>query len=362
MLDSEFQQRIYSTLTSVPATSPADQPLVERLLALIPEKDRIVVQIASEGLTLADKLTVEKTVLSSLKSEIPDKTFSVYFKKASSSTSTPLPRKFQARTKTRPIPGVRKIIAVASGKGGVGKSTVSCTLAAALVAKGLRVGLLDADVSGPSAPMLLGANVQPQLNAAGRLEPVFGQGVKVMSFGFFSDHLNPVLWRGPMVAKAIEQFCFDIEWGDLDYLIIDCPPGTSDVQLTLAENLAIDAGLIVSTPQDVALIDAHKALSMFLKYGIRILGLVENMSVYVCPSCGHEEAIFGEGAEAMLQSRGIKRIARIPLAADVRLRADRGESIVASKHGAVFLDLAEQLISARVLDAPNSSRTEGGMR
>jgi ATP-binding protein involved in chromosome partitioning len=223
------------------------------------------------------------------------------------------------------ISGVRSVIVVASGKGGVGKSTVASNLAVALAASGAKVGLMDCDVYGPSAPTMLGVKGSMPVDG-GKLTPLTGHGVKVVSFGFLTDTKSPVIWRGPMVAKAIEQLCYDVNWGDLDALVLDLPPGTGDVQLTLAEKLPIGAAIIVTTPQDIALIDAHKAVSMFEKLDVPILGVVENMAFHTCTACGHEDHIFGsEAFGEFLKSRKLSLLARIPLTREIREHADNGQ-------------------------------------
>ncbi len=193
------------------------------------------------------------------------------------------------------IPGVKNIIAIASGKGGVGKSTTAVNLALALAAEGATVGVLDADIYGPSQPMMLGLAGRPESKDGKTLEPLEAYGLQAMSIGFLIDADTPMVWRGPMVTQALEQLLKDTNWRDLDYLIVDMPPGTGDIQLTLAQKVPVTGAVIVTTPQDIALIDARKGLKMFEKVGVPIVGIVENMSMHVCSNCGHTEAIFGEG-------------------------------------------------------------------
>ena len=202
----------------------------------------------------------------------------------------------RCRARCSCVPGVRNIIAVASGKGGVGKSTVAVNLALALAAEGATVGILDADIYGPSQPMMLGFQGQRPTSPDGKtLEPMVAHGVQAMSIGFLIDMEQPMVWRGPMVTQALEQLLRDTHWKDLDYLVVDMPPGTGDIQLTLAQKVPVTGAVIVTTPQDIALLDARKGLKMFEKVNVPILGIVENMSTHVCSNCGHEEHIFGAG-------------------------------------------------------------------
>lgn len=234
----------------------------------------------------------------------------------------------QSPMNPQPIPGVTAIVAVASGKGGVGKSTVAANLATALAEQGQRVGLMDADVFGPSVPRMLGANQKPDSDGK-MLKPVPAHGLSLMSMGFMVDEQTAMVWRGPMVMSAVQQMLFQVDWGRLDVLVLDLPPGTGDAQLTLAQKLKIDGAVIVSTPQDIALLDARRGISMFQKVGIPILGVVENMSMYVCPNCGHEAHIFGHGgAAAEARSLGVDLLAEIPLSLPIREQADAGTPIV----------------------------------
>ncbi|HCK76537.1 MAG TPA: iron-sulfur cluster carrier protein ApbC [Gammaproteobacteria bacterium] len=220
-----------------------------------------------------------------------------------------------------PIKGVKNIIAVASGKGGVGKSTVSSNLALALAAEGAAAGILDADIYGPSQPRMLGISGRPQSADGKTLEPMVSYQLQAMSIGFLIDENTPMIWRGPMVTQALEQLLNDTRWRDLDYLVIDLPPGTGDTQLTLAQKVPVSGAAIVTTPQDIALLDAKKALKMFEKVEIPVLGIIENMSTHICSQCGHEEAIFGTGGgERMATEFGVDVLGGIPL--DIRIRED----------------------------------------
>jgi ATP-binding protein involved in chromosome partitioning len=317
------------------------------------------IQLASDGLDIGMKLAVERGLKQRL-AEAPEARahgeVAIYFKRrqaaggAVAKGPAPLKEKtspFGLKIDKKAIPGVAEVIVVASGKGGVGKSTVSVNLAVALAAQGKRTGLLDADVYGPSAPMMLGAGGQLGVTEGNRLVPAEAYGVKTVSFGFLTDAQQPVIWRGPLVGKALKQFCYDVAWGELDYLVVDLPPGTGDVQLALIESIPIHGALIVTTPQDVALLDAHKALTMFEKLDVPVLGMVENMAHYACPKCGHEEPIFGEGgAERMAEERKLTILSRIPLAAGVRRAGDEGRPVALdpeSPWGRPFRELAEKV-------------------
>jgi len=230
------------------------------------------------------------------------------------------------------IPGIKNIIAVASGKGGVGKSTTAVNLALALAAEGASVGILDADIYGPSQPTMLGIAGRPESKDGKGLEPMMGHGLQAISIGFLIDVDTPMVWRGPMVTQALEQLLKDTRWRALDYLVVDLPPGTGDIQLTLAQKVPVTGAVIVTTPQDIALIDARKGLKMFEKVGIPILGVVENMSYHVCPKCGHESHIFGEGgAEKMCRDYGTELLGELPLAESIRSQADSGKPTVVSE-------------------------------
>ena len=228
------------------------------------------------------------------------------------------------------IPGIKNIIAVASGKGGVGKSTTAVNLALALAAEGARVGILDADIYGPSQPTMLGITGRPE-QKDNKLLPMQGHGLQAMSIGFLIDVETPMVWRGPMVTQALEQLLNDTAWDDLDYLVVDLPPGTGDIQLTLAQRVPVTGAVIVTTPQDVALIDARKGLKMFEKVGIPIVGIVENMSLHICSKCGHEERIFGQGGgERMCADYNVEFLGALPLDITIRQQTDEGNPPVAA--------------------------------
>jgi len=235
------------------------------------------------------------------------------------------------------VPGVKNIVAVASGKGGVGKSTTAVNLALALAAEGATVGVLDADIYGPSQPTMLGITGRPESTDGKTLEPLEAYGVQAMSIGFMIDADTPMVWRGPMVTQALEQLLKDTRWREVDFLIVDMPPGTGDIQLTLSQNVPVTGAVIVTTPQDIALIDARKGLKMFEKVGVPILGIVENMSIHVCSNCGHAEHIFGEGGAArMCSDYGVPFLGSLPLDIRIREQADSGRpTVIADPDGPV---------------------------
>ena len=235
------------------------------------------------------------------------------------------------------IPGVGKIIAVASGKGGVGKSTVAVNLALGLARLGLSVGLLDADIYGPSQPMMMGVSGKPESHDGKTMEPLESHGVQIASIGFMIDPDQPMVWRGPMVTQALQQLLELTNWRDLDYLVVDMPPGTGDIQLTLAQQVPVTGAVIVTTPQDIALLDAMKGLRMFEKVGVPVLGVVENMAVYCCPQCGHTEHIFGaDGGKRMAAELQTTHLGALPLDMQIRLQADSGmPTVVAHPEGEV---------------------------
>jgi ATP-binding protein involved in chromosome partitioning len=251
-----------------------------------------------------------------------------------------------------PLSSVKNIVAVASGKGGVGKSTVAVNLALAWAAAGARVGILDADIYGPSQPLMLGLQGQrPNSRDGKRIIPLEAHGLKAMSIGFLVDAEQAVVWRGPMVTQALTQLLGDTEWGDLDYLVIDMPPGTGDIQLTLSQRVPVAGAVIVTTPQDIALADARKGLAMFEKVSVPVLGIVENMSQHVCTQCGHVEHIFGSGGGArMAEQYGVRLLGELPLDAAIRAEADGGKPTVVaapeSARGKAYMQMARNVAGA----------------
>ena len=262
--------------------------------------------------------------------------------KAPRKPTAPQPR---ATSKPAALPGVKHIIAVASGKGGVGKSTTACNLALGLAALGLKVGILDADIYGPSQPRLFGLRGKPRMVGPRMLEPMERYGVKVMSIGFLIDDDAAMIWRGPMVISAISQMLREVAWGDLDALVVDLPPGTGDAQLTIAQQTPTSGAVIVSTPQDLALIDARRGIAMFQKVDVPLLGVIENMSSFCCPNCGHISPIFGHGgARAEAEKLGVPFLGEIPLDINIRETSDEGRPVVAtdpdSHHAKIYKDIA----------------------
>ena len=250
------------------------------------------------------------------------------------------------------VPGIKNIIAVASGKGGVGKSTTAVNLALALAAEGATVGMLDADIYGPSQPLMLGITGRPTSKDGKSMEPMEGHGIQAMSVGFMIEQDTPMVWRGPMVTQALEQLLGETRWRDLDYLVVDLPPGTGDIQLTLAQKVPVTGAVIVTTPQDIALIDARKGLKMFEKVGIPIIGIVENMAVHICSNCGHAEHIFGEGGGARMgKDYDVELLGSLPLDIRIREQADSGKpTVVADPDGpiaAIYREVARK-VAARI--------------
>ena len=269
------------------------------------------------------------------------------------------------------VPGVKHIIAVASGKGGVGKSTTAVNLALGFQAIGLKTGLLDADIYGPSQPRLLGLAGRPDMIEGNTLKPMEGYGLRVMSMGFLVEENTPIIWRGPMVVSALNNMLRDVDWGELDVLVVDMPPGTGDVQLTMAQQVPLSGAIIVSTPQDLALIDARKGLNMFRKVDVPVLGIIENMSYFVCPKCGERSDIFGHGgAAAEAEKLGIPFLGGVPLHMDIREKSDAGQPVTAtapeSVHAQIYRELAAKAWSeveaaqGHRLAAPKLDVVDGG--
>lgn len=271
------------------------------------------------------------------------------------SVPPPMQARAQAQAPEEPVqkpgvPGVKRIIAVASGKGGVGKSTTTANLALALQANGLRVGVLDADIYGPSVPRLFRVTGRPEPVSGRILKPLEGYGVKVMSMGFMVEEDTPMIWRGPMVISALTQMLREVAWGDLDVLVVDMPPGTGDAQLTMAQQVPLAGAVIVSTPQDLALIDARKGLNMFRRVDVPVLGIIENMSYFLCPDCGGRHDIFGHGgARAEAEKLGVPFLGEVPLDMQIRETSDAGTPVVVSdpdgSHAKIYRDIAARVMT-----------------
>ncbi len=266
----------------------------------------------------------------------------------------------EAQKGVNSITGVKNIIAVASGKGGVGKSTTSVNLALALSAEGATVGILDADIYGPSQPRMLGVHQQPESSDGKSLEPLNSYHIQSMSIGYLIDEETPMIWRGPMVTQALEQLLNDTKWKDVDYLIIDLPPGTGDTQLTLAQKVPVTGAVIVTTPQDIALLDARKGLKMFEKVEVPVLGIIENMSIHICSNCGHEEHIFGAGGgERMAEEYDVDLLGALPLDMSIREGTDEGKpTVVADPDGRItqiYRDIARRMAAKLSLKAKDFS-------
>ena len=267
-------------------------------------------------------------------------------------TWTAMVRRAAPAAATQLLPDVKNIIAVGSGKGGVGKTTVAVNLAVALAADGAKVGLLDADITGPNIPLMMGVEGRPSASSDNKITPLERYGVKLISIQFFVAEGQPIVWRGPLVGGAIQQFLRDVAWGDLDYLVVDLPPGTSDAQLTLAQAVPLSGALLVTTPQDVALLDVTKALAMFKRLSVPVLGIVENMSAFVCPHCGEATEIFGRGGgEKFARDNGLEYFGGVPIDVKVRQGGDAGVPAVVQRElgaAAVVLKLLARTLAARM--------------
>ena len=305
------------------------------------------IEVSSGNVTVDVKLGYPaKSVVANIKEEIEEALKTA----GANSTSVDVGWEIEAHSvqkSLKPLENIKNVIAVASGKGGVGKSTTAINLALALSSEGAKVGILDADIYGPSQPRMLGVSGQPKSNDGKSLEPMEAHGLQAMSIGFLIDEETPMIWRGPMVTQALEQLLNDTQWRGLDYLIVDLPPGTGDVQLTLAQKIPVSGAIIVTTPQDIALLDARKGLKMFEKVEVPVLGVVENMSIHICSKCGHEEHIFGEGGgKAMAEESGVEMLGALPLDIRIREQVDGGNpSVVAmpdSRIAEIYQEIARK--------------------
>lgn len=341
----------------------------ERAHTIEVEENKIRIRFYSDGLSLTAKSSIESYIRSHLANEHVD--ISVYFERKEKNSASQKPNEEATNNNTqthhknpqkpdirppttgkRPIQGVKRIIAVASGKGGVGKSTVSVNLALALHNQGYKVGILDADIYGPSVPTMLNIHKDPLVNESNKIVPPESFGLKVMSFGFFAPEETAVIWRGPMIMKALQQFFWDVDWGNLDFLIIDLPPGTGDAQLTLVQSIPITGAVIVTTPQNVALLDAVKGIAMFRKTEVPIIGVVENMSTFSCPSCGTESHIFGSGGAERVSSKfEVPVLGHVPLVSEIREAGDIGEPLTSKPNHNMrirFAEIAEKVVKNAV--------------
>ena len=311
------------------------------------------IEVASAGITVTLSITAQKR-------ETIDEIVRAVNDQVATSTGLPVeivvqapevPQQPRGPRGQQGIPGVRHVVAVASGKGGVGKSTVATNVALALGRLGHRVGLLDADVYGPSVPLMLGIRERPEADDQERIRPIERLGLKVISMGLFVADGTPVIWRGPMLNKLLTQFLRDVEWGELDFLVLDLPPGTGDAQLTILQQVALSGGVIVTTPQDVALLDVRRGVTMFNQVNAPVLGVIENMSYHVCRGCGHRAEIFGHGGGAAMAAEfGVPLLGEIPLVGAIREAGDAGTPIVAadpeSPQALAFVDVAKRIAAA----------------
>ncbi len=346
----------------------------DRVHSIENDSGKLKIRFYSDGLNLSAKTEIEAFIRSQLKEDTSESEFSIYFeRKEKPAPSTPTSKPNENHTNhshspqnsaakptsdmkppsgKKPIQGVKRIIAVASGKGGVGKSTVSVNLAIGLHNQGYKVGILDADIYGPSVPTMLNLHQDPLVNENNKIIPPEAHGLKVMSFGFFAPEETAVIWRGPMIMKALQQFFWDVDWGNLDFLIIDLPPGTGDAQLTLVQSIPITGAVIVTTPQNVALLDAVKGIAMFRKTDVPIIGVVENMSTFTCPSCGTESHIFGSGgAERISGKFEVPLLGHIPLISEIREAGDLGSPLTTKQNNQVrirFAEIAEKVVKNAV--------------
>lgn len=347
------------------------------------EDGKFVIQYKRDGISPIEKREIEKDIIAKLSTITSEdslliKTISTRSEDVYRAVNQSTPQQNYQTTeqsatlkvghegvrKKKRVPNVKNVICVASGKGGVGKSTFSVNLALTLKNQGQKVGLIDADIYGPSIPLMLGSkNVKPKSNSDKKIVPIEAHGINFISFGLFINEDDPVIWRGPMLGGVLNQFLFDVDWGDLDYLIIDLPPGTGDIQLSMVQNAEIDGSIIISTPQDVALLDAIKGLQMFKKLELPIIGLVENMSYFLCDDCGKKHNIFGSnGVLKASQKLELDLLGEIPLETKLRLESDRGIPFMSSES---FKDTktyeAYNKIGQKVINyfSPNLPKNEG---
>lgn len=322
--------------------------LKEQIIDIVKTQETLTITLQTQQLTVDQQLAIKFCILQEFKRE---KSFIVVqfraampeFVSLPTDPSSPTTNPLHVKRELRAIPLVAKIIAVASGKGGVGKSTVSASLALSMANQGMRVGLLDADIYGPSVPTLFGLRGPLSTDDAGKLLPLHAHGVATMSFGYLIDSESPAIWRGPMISKAFRQLCYQVAWGELDYLIIDLPPGTGDIQLTMLESLPVYGAIVVTTPQNLALIDLKKATAMFRKLGIRILGLIENMSTFQCPHCHTESQPFGnQGGRQYAHQQHLDLLGTVPFQPQILRHCDTGRLYLS--HSQVFTSIGAKVL------------------
>ncbi len=327
---------------------PDDTSQLRAMLCdVVSDTDTLTIVLQAGELTLDQRLLLRDALLQELRTETAH--IDVQFHRLDPSY-VPMPQSSETTQalavtrKPRAIAQVTRVIAVASGKGGVGKSTISTALALALTRSGARVGLLDADIYGPSLPTLFGSRGPLQSTADGKLCPIVAHEVQTMSFGYLTDPDTPAIWRGPLLSKTFRQLCYQVAWQNVDWLVIDLPPGTGDVQLTMLESLPLHGAVIVTTPQDLALLDMQKAVKMFVKLQINIIGMIENMSSYRCPHCQHQDMPFGaRGGQKYAQRTGLKLLGTVPFRTEILQHCDAGQPQLLVD--AVFMDIAAQIVS-----------------
>jgi ATP-binding protein involved in chromosome partitioning len=340
MINDNIRNKINQVINPVSGKTLFDE---KRILSITFENGVLNLEYSRDGISPSDKRKIEEQIRAFLENEsevkeilvktISDKSQDV-FKAIENNPTPPKKEETPAQLKVghgtvgnkKSVPGVKKVLAIGSGKGGVGKSTFTANLAITLSQMGFKVGVIDADIYGPSMPMIFGKrDEKPRSNADKKIIPVETYGIKLMSFGFFINENDPVIWRGPMLGGVINQFLFDVDWDGLDYLLIDLPPGTGDIQLSMIQNANVDGAIIISTPQDVALLDAKKGLEMFRKLNLPIVGMVENMSSFICTKCNSEHFIFGDSGVSKLSNElGVEVIGKIPLELELRVGSDNG--------------------------------------
>ena len=353
---ADKQEQVLAALNALPCPPIAEHLVDDRIVDALRvdeaeggKSKRVVVEVVLPTMALQGKAALLASIESTVKGVLGDVPVHV---EVTSDVLSAVPM----TNGKGGLPGIKNVILVASGKGGVGKSTVASNLATALATLGCKVGLLDADIYGPSQPRMLGISGKPESKDGQSLEPMVAYDLQAMSIGFLIDEETPMIWRGPMVTQALEQLLNDTNWADLDYLVIDLPPGTGDTQLTLAQKVPVSGAVIVTTPQDIALLDARKGLKMFQKVEVPVLGIVENMSIHICSKCGNEEFIFGSGGgQSMADQYGIDLLGSLPLDIHIREETDNGRPTVVaqpdSRVTAIYREIARRTAAKLSLQA-----------